>query len=133
MIGLGAVLFTAKAQDLSGRWEGLLTQDGKAEGFYYELNLQQSGDLYNGTSFSRTQDSLHYARFEVTAILDGRQFVLQRDKDSLALFIKGQVAHIRGTGDIDQTRFRIGREISHDVFNAFDFSPASPVKCGQSS
>ena len=65
------------AQDLTGRWEGSLQQEGKEDDFYLELNLDQNGDLLNGTSFSRVRDSETYARFELTGVLDQGRLILQ--------------------------------------------------------
>jgi len=65
------------AQDLGGRWEGYLTQQDKADTFYYEVNLRQNGNSFSGTSYSRTQDEQYEANFELTGYWDGEKFILQ--------------------------------------------------------
>jgi hypothetical protein len=45
IIGLLLLLFytTTTAQDLTGRWEGYLNQDGLADTFIYQINIEQDG------------------------------------------------------------------------------------------
>lgn len=66
-----------RAQELSGRWTGRLTQEGKSGAFAYQLDLQQDGDKVSGVSFSTTADGGASARFELTGVWDGRRLVLQ--------------------------------------------------------
>ena len=65
------------AQQLGGRWEGYLTQQGKTDTFYYQVDLQQNGDSFTGTSYSRTQDGENEAFFELTGFWDGSMLILQ--------------------------------------------------------
>lgn len=65
------------AQDLSGHWEGYITQDGKTDTFLYQVDLQPGNKGYPGTSFSQTKDGANSASFQLTAYLDGQQLVLQ--------------------------------------------------------
>lgn len=73
------ILFCCKAfsQDLSGLWEGELTQSGKDDPFYYQINIQQEGDAISGTSFSRSWDDSASAYFSLTGVWDGKILVLQ--------------------------------------------------------
>lgn len=65
------------AQDLSGHWEGYITQDGKTDTFFYQVDLKTGSKAYPGTSFSQTQDGGASASFQLTAYLDGQQLILQ--------------------------------------------------------
>ena len=69
--------FPLVAQQLGGEWEGRLVQDGKQEAFYYLLQIEQEGNAFSGSSFSRTPDGERSARFVVTGFLDGDQLILQ--------------------------------------------------------
>ncbi len=65
------------AQLLSGRWEGVLTQSGKRDTFFYTLELTQKGETVSGVSQSRTSDGKTTAQFTVTGFWDGHQLTLQ--------------------------------------------------------
>lgn len=65
------------AQDLSGHWEGYITQDGKPDTFFYQVDLQPGTTAYSGTSFSQTGDGSASASFQLTAYLDGQQLIVQ--------------------------------------------------------
>lgn len=65
------------SQQLSGEWEGILSQNGKEGDFYYLLKMEQDGDAVSGTSFSQTPDKKSSARFLVTGFWDGKQLILQ--------------------------------------------------------
>lgn len=67
----------AAAQDLSGRWVGKATQQGVAGDFYYELDLQQTGDAVAGTAYSRTADGRYEARFTVGGKFSAGELNLQ--------------------------------------------------------
>jgi len=70
-------LYSLHAQSLGGRWEGYLVQDEKTDTFYYEANLQQSGNSFSGVSVSRTKDGEAEARFELTGFWDGDKLIVQ--------------------------------------------------------
>ena len=70
-------LLSLCAQDLSGHWEGFISQDGKTDTFLYQVDLQPGSKGYPGTSFSQTKDGSASATFQLTAYLDGRQLILQ--------------------------------------------------------
>ena len=65
------------SQDLSGHWEGYITQDGKTDTFLYQVDFQAGTKSYPGTSFSQTKDGANSASFQLTAYLDGQQLILQ--------------------------------------------------------
>ncbi len=71
------IALSLSGQGLSGQWEGYISQDGKKDTFYYQINVQQSGGAISGTSFSKTPDGAASAGFQVTGYLDGQQLVLQ--------------------------------------------------------
>lgn len=73
LLTAGAVL----AQNLSGQWEGYLSQEGKTDTFSYRIQLQQSGSSLSGEAYSATSDQQHHARFVLTGYWDGQQLVLQ--------------------------------------------------------
>ena len=64
------------SQDLSGHWEGYITQDGKTDTFLYQVDFQAGTKSYPGTSFSQTKDGANSASFQLTAYLDGQQLIL---------------------------------------------------------
>lgn len=65
------------AQNFTGRWEGILTQDSPADTFYYQVNLRQDGDAITGTSQSTTRDGQYGARFQLSGYWDGQKLILQ--------------------------------------------------------
>lgn len=65
------------AQDLSGRWQGVLTQPGKADTFLYQINIRQNGTTISGTSYSRSSDGKDVGEFQLTGAWDGKRLVLQ--------------------------------------------------------
>lgn len=72
--------FSLSAQGLSGRWEGYITQDGKTDTFWYQVDLQPVKTAYSGTSYSQTRDGTASATFQFSAYLDGDQLILQETK-----------------------------------------------------
>lgn len=77
MLFFSVFCLTGFTQQLSGEWEGILSQNGKDGEFYYLLRIEQDGDAVSGNSYSRTPDEKHSARFMVTGFWDGKQLVLQ--------------------------------------------------------
>ena len=65
------------AQNLSGQWEGTLSQDGKETHFFYHLNIEQDGNGVSGNSWSRTTDSSSTAYFTISGLWDGEQLIMQ--------------------------------------------------------
>jgi len=65
------------AQNGSGQWQGVLTQPGKTDTFFYQVDLRQTGQSVSGTSYSRSTDGKSAARFTLTGVWDGKQLVLQ--------------------------------------------------------
>ncbi|MCB9300949.1 MAG: hypothetical protein H6566_09905 [Lewinellaceae bacterium] len=68
------------AQSLEGHWEGYITQDGKPDTFYYQVDIAQQGQSVSGESFSRTPDGANTARFQFTGYWDGNELALQELK-----------------------------------------------------
>lgn len=66
-----------QAQDLSGQWQGILTQPGKADTFFYQIDIVQKGKSLSGASYSRTPDGKASGRFTLTGFWDGTQLILQ--------------------------------------------------------
>lgn len=65
------------AQDLSGVWEGTLSQNEKSKTFYYQIQIEGNGGIISGTSFSVDEESDIRAEFTLTGAWDGNQLVLQ--------------------------------------------------------
>jgi len=65
------------AQDLSGRWTGSLTQEGKQVVYHYEVDLRQDGDVVSGTAWSATDDGGSAARFLLTGVWQAPKLTLQ--------------------------------------------------------
>ncbi len=63
--------------DLSGEWEGILSQTGKDDSFIYRVNIRQYDSAIKGTSFSSTESGDISAKFNITGIWDGGRLVLQ--------------------------------------------------------
>ncbi len=68
------------AQSLEGHWEGYITQDGKPDTFFYQVDIVQQGESISGESFSRTADGVHTARFQFTGYWNGAELALQELK-----------------------------------------------------
>ncbi len=77
VIVVGICLNGLYAQDLSGKWQGLLFQENTTDTFYYEIQLAQDGDQVSGTSFSKTMNGEASAQFSLTGIIDSASIVLQ--------------------------------------------------------
>ncbi len=72
-----------QAQNLSGQWQGILTQPGKRDTFQYAINISQQGQTIAGTSRSSTPDGRTEAAFTLTGFWDGTQLVLQEVEQTL--------------------------------------------------
>ena len=79
IIGLLLLLYytTTTAQDLTGRWEGYLNQDGLADTFLYQINIEQDGKGVSGTSTSKTKDGSNGAKFLVSGLWENKRLILQ--------------------------------------------------------
>lgn len=67
----------AQTQDLSGQWQGTLTQPGKADTFYYQIDIVHKAKSISGTSYSRTPTGNATGKFTLTGFWDGGQLILQ--------------------------------------------------------
>lgn len=94
------------AQDFSGQWKGILTQPGKIDTFYYEMNISQKGQSISGTSFSRSPDGKSSARFLLTGVWDGKQLVLQEveqiEPKQPHWCLKYAILQYKGDGNMEQ-------------------------------
>ncbi len=72
-----SITLSPNAQLLSGRWEGVVTQEGKNSVFYYEIDVVQEGNAVSGTSYSVSKEGETEARFEISGVWDGQQLTLQ--------------------------------------------------------
>jgi hypothetical protein len=63
--------------DLSGEWEGVLSQEGKDDKFIYRVNIRQYDSAIKGTSFSSTESGDVSAKFNITGIWDKGRLILQ--------------------------------------------------------
>ncbi|MCB0569037.1 MAG: hypothetical protein KDC66_04705 [Phaeodactylibacter sp.] len=68
---------SSSGQPIDGHWEGYITQDGKKDTFYYQVDLQVDGQAVNGEALSRTPDGANTARFQFTGFWDGKELTLQ--------------------------------------------------------
>lgn len=94
------------AQDFSGQWQGILTQPGKTDTFYYEMNISQKGESISGTSFSRSPDGKSSARFLLTGVWNGKQLILQEveqtEPKQPRWCLKYALLQYRVNGDMEQ-------------------------------
>ncbi|HFA50777.1 MAG TPA: hypothetical protein ENJ95_17350 [Bacteroidetes bacterium] len=74
---LPPLLSQLSAQPFSGNWTGLLTQDGKDDGYLYSIILEQDGDKVFGEAKSQKADGSSKAKFEIGGIWDGEILTLQ--------------------------------------------------------
>ncbi len=65
------------AQDFSGQWSGVLTQEGAENHFMYQLTLEKKGNGFSGTACSTTADGSVKVCFLLTGIPDGDELILQ--------------------------------------------------------
>ncbi|MFT4761198.1 MAG: hypothetical protein ACI9XO_003248 [Paraglaciecola sp.] len=63
--------------DFSGVWTGVVTQENKAIGFFYQLNLTQDGAEVKGTSYSKTEDESKTGEFAVAGVVENNELILQ--------------------------------------------------------
>ena len=95
--------------DLSGEWEGILSQEGKDDQFIYRVNIRQTESAVKGTSFSSTDSGDVSAKFNITGLWDGERLVLQEIEQlepkkprwchkymTLNLIVKDEVQHLEG-------------------------------------
>ena len=71
------------AQDISGKWTGIMYQDpdGLIEAYYYEFNLKQDGDKVKGTSYVTFKDDpLVNGLMQVEGTFDGTYFTYKETK-----------------------------------------------------
>lgn len=71
------------AQNLSGRWKGTLTQEGKEAKFTYSIDLQQNGTAISGAAESVSPDGKQKAKFTISGVVQGGQLILQEIKQLL--------------------------------------------------
>lgn len=64
-------------QEFGGTWTGVITQENKSEGFFYQLDLLQNGVEVAGKAYSKTADETKTGIFEVAGIIENNQLVLQ--------------------------------------------------------
>lgn len=65
------------AQEIDGKWVGWLSQDGKKDTFYYEINIAQNGDGISGVAFSSLNQGKVQARFVLSGVKQGGKIVIQ--------------------------------------------------------
>ena len=75
-----ASLALAAQPSLAGRWEGYINQEGTADTFYYQLEVEQQGDFISGHSTSRSADGKTTARFQFSGTWDGVELIVQEVK-----------------------------------------------------
>ncbi len=78
---LWAILFffsaSSIAQNFSGNWKGVLTQDGKPGSFSYKMEIIQSGEMISGTSVSESEDGKATAVFSFHGIVNEDEIFFQ--------------------------------------------------------
>ncbi len=67
----------AQVVDLSGKWTGFITIDGRTDTFWYELTLEQDRRMISGLSFCFLKDTSSYARFNMTGVVEQDGFIFQ--------------------------------------------------------
>lgn len=66
------------AQDFSGRWEGIIFQEGRKDTFSYVLSLEDSGNnTYQGLATSKKINGSDSAAFQLMAFPDGEGLAIQ--------------------------------------------------------
>lgn len=69
--------FFLTGQNLDGKWIGWLSQDGKQDTFYYEINVSVKGDAISGVAFSSLNEGKIQARFVLSGVKQAGKIVLQ--------------------------------------------------------
>jgi len=69
--------FPMLAQSLAGNWTGYLIQNGKTDTFAYQLLLEEHADNFIGSSHSVSPDGKTSADFDISALWNGEELVLQ--------------------------------------------------------
>lgn len=64
-------------QELDGKWIGWLSQDGKTDTFYYEINIAQNGDGISGVAFSSLNEGKTQARFVLSGVKQADRLIIQ--------------------------------------------------------
>jgi hypothetical protein len=84
---------TVFCQNLSGQWTGQLTQNGKQDTFFYQLDLVQNGGTITGTAFSKSKEVI--AKFEIGGLWDGTTLAIQEVQQLEPPGAKWCLKHIR--------------------------------------
>jgi len=71
------VVARVEGQDLSGRWEGSVTQSGKNLTYTYLMDVVQEQDKLTGTATATTSDGLATAQFSIAGVWSNGRLVLQ--------------------------------------------------------
>ena len=66
-----------QGQSLSGEWTGVIFQEETKDTFYYQINIEQSGDQLKGSSKSNTLDGAAGASFNITGVIDADKIIIQ--------------------------------------------------------
>ncbi|GJM34460.1 MAG: hypothetical protein DHS20C18_34610 [Saprospiraceae bacterium] len=66
-----------QAQNLTGAWQGILTQEQSQDHFTYQLDLKQEANSLSGTACSTTADGSVKVCFLLTGIWDKKVLILQ--------------------------------------------------------
>lgn len=76
---LPAVLFS---QNLSGKWDGSVQQEGSREIYFYSLEFTVDGEAVSGTAVSKSEDGTTEAHFIISGIREGSKLTLQEIKQT---------------------------------------------------
>lgn len=74
---LFACSFNSNAQNLSGKWTGILLQNNKSDTFYYQINIEQTSNTLSGVSFSKNKDGAVAAKFQIVGSIEDNHLFLQ--------------------------------------------------------
>lgn len=85
------------SQNLTGKWSGILFQEGKTDTFYYQLNIDQKEAKISGFSFSKNKDGAVAAKFEIVGTQKEEKITLQEINQVEPIGAKWCLKHIRLT------------------------------------
>lgn len=77
VIAIILLSLSARAQDLSGTWEGTVSQNNKTQAYAYQMVLSQVAEKVSGTATATSADGLASAQFNLAGVWERGRLVLQ--------------------------------------------------------
>lgn len=86
---------TIFSQNISGKWSGILFQEGKTDTFYYQIDLSDKDNELSGFSFSKNKNGETAAKFEIIGTKNEQEITLQEITQLEPKGAKWCMKHIR--------------------------------------